>query len=106
VCRALEHFTILLKQQQQQIIGETEFVRRSTETGHRYFMALDVGEYLDPSRRGSIARFMNHSCEPNCTMEVRNNSKNNSARTTPPLQLLPSLIDRRFVTFDLTFSSI
>ena len=28
------------------------------------------GEYLDPSRRGSIARFMNHSCEPNCTMEV------------------------------------
>ena len=33
-------------------------------------MALDDGEYLDPSRRGSIARFMNHSCEPNSTMEI------------------------------------
>jgi len=73
LCRALEHLNISFNSlQQQQIIGETEFVRRSTETGHRYFMALDVGEYLDPSRRGSIARFMNHSCEPNCTMEVKN----------------------------------
>jgi hypothetical protein len=53
-----------------EIIGQSEFVRRSKDTGHRYFMLLDEGEYLDPSRRGSIARFMNHSCEPNCTMEV------------------------------------
>ncbi len=53
-----------------EIIGQSEFVSRSRDTGHRYFMWLDEGEYLDPSRRGSIARFMNHSCEPNCTMEV------------------------------------
>lgn len=33
-------------------------------------MALDTGEFLDPSRKGSVARYINHSCNPNCTMEI------------------------------------
>ena len=38
-----------------EIIGQSEFVSRPN-ISHRYFMWLDEGEYLDPSRRGSIAR--------------------------------------------------
>ncbi|KAJ9092294.1 hypothetical protein QFC20_007422 [Naganishia adeliensis] len=33
---------------------------------HFYFMMLQKGEYIDATKRGGIARFLNHSCEPNC----------------------------------------
>lgn len=33
-------------------------------------MELKEDTYLDASRKGSISRFINHSCEPNCTVEV------------------------------------
>ncbi|GKY90554.1 hypothetical protein MPSEU_000029100 [Mayamaea pseudoterrestris] len=32
-------------------------------------MALDEGVYLDARQRGSIARYVNHSCNPNCKVE-------------------------------------
>jgi hypothetical protein len=34
-----------------------------------YIMALDNNIYLDARRRGGIARYINHSCEPNCVVE-------------------------------------
>lgn len=37
---------------------------------HRYIMELNPDTYLDASRKGSISRFINHSCEPNCTVEI------------------------------------
>lgn len=33
---------------------------------HFYFMMLQRDEYLDATKRGDIARFINHSCNPNC----------------------------------------
>jgi len=33
---------------------------------HKYFMTLGNSEAIDASRKGSILRFCNHSCEPNC----------------------------------------
>lgn len=33
-------------------------------------MELKPGTYLDARYKGSISRFINHSCEPNCTVEV------------------------------------
>lgn len=35
-----------------------------------YLMTFDQGMIIDATR-GSIARFVNHSCEPNCRMEKR-----------------------------------
>ena len=36
---------------------------------HMYFMALNGNEIVDASRRGNIARFVNHSCDPNMQVE-------------------------------------
>lgn len=33
---------------------------------HFYFMMLQRDEYLDATKKGGIARFINHSCNPNC----------------------------------------
>ncbi|ACI64869.1 SET-domain containing protein, partial [Thalassiosira pseudonana CCMP1335] len=33
-----------------------------------YIMALDGDIYLDARHRGGIARYINHSCEPNCAV--------------------------------------
>lgn len=34
-----------------------------------YIMALDNNVYVDARKRGGIARYINHSCEPNCVVE-------------------------------------
>lgn len=37
---------------------------------HQYMIQLKAKTFIDCSRKGSIARFINHSCEPNCRLEV------------------------------------
>ena len=36
---------------------------------HFYFMSLQKDEVIDATRKGCRARFMNHSCEPNCILQ-------------------------------------
>ena len=36
---------------------------------HFYFMALNASEIVDASRKGNIARFINHSCNPNLSVD-------------------------------------
>jgi SET domain-containing protein len=36
---------------------------------HRYMMVLSGGEVIDATRMGGRARFINHSCDPNCGVE-------------------------------------
>ena len=33
---------------------------------HFYFMSLNADEVIDATMRGTLSRFINHSCEPNC----------------------------------------
>ncbi len=37
-----------------------------TETTHTFLFMLDNNEVIDGSRNGNTARWINHSCEPNC----------------------------------------
>lgn len=57
-----------------ELISPEEFSRRSSDkknpSEHQYIMQLKNGVYLDASRKGSISRFINHSCEPNCFVEI------------------------------------
>ena len=56
-----------------EVVSVTEFHRRMTEEYsqecHHYCLNLDSGTVIDGYRMGNIARFVNHSCEPNCEMQ-------------------------------------
>ena len=41
------------------------------KTGERmlYVLELSKGIFIDARRRGGVARYINHSCVPNCTMD-------------------------------------
>ncbi|KAF3930035.1 hypothetical protein ABW19_dt0202003 [Dactylella cylindrospora] len=57
-----------------EVINESQFRRRRTAYGneniqHFYFMSIKVGEYIDATKKGCLARFCNHSCNPNCMVE-------------------------------------
>ena len=55
-----------------EVIDMESWEARKRELGryeHMYFMALNGNEIVDASRRGNIARFINHSCNPNLQVE-------------------------------------
>ncbi|KAI9244516.1 hypothetical protein EDC94DRAFT_530853, partial [Helicostylum pulchrum] len=57
-----------------EVIPQTEFIRRTREYDaegfkHYYFMTLKNDEIIDATKRGCLARFMNHSCNPNCVTQ-------------------------------------
>lgn len=56
-----------------EVVSEQEFRSRMMEqyfshSGH-YCLNLDSGMVIDSYRMGNEARFVNHSCEPNCEMQ-------------------------------------
>lgn len=58
-----------------EIISEDEHLtrmKRRTTAGHAFIVQLKPKTFLDCSRKGSIVRFINHSCEPNCITEIWN----------------------------------
>ena len=42
------------------------------DMNNHYFLNLEGGLVIDSYKRGSAARFINHSCEPNCKIEKWN----------------------------------
>ncbi len=57
--------TRLIEYKGERITGEdSEFLY--TETTHTFLFMLDNNEVIDGSRNGNTARWINHSCEPNC----------------------------------------
>ncbi|KAF7232302.1 hypothetical protein EG68_12179 [Paragonimus skrjabini miyazakii] len=57
-----------------EVINFAEFrrrVRRYERLGHshHYFMALETDRFIDAGTKGNWARFVNHSCEPNCVTQ-------------------------------------
>jgi len=43
--------------------------RQLSRFDHMYFMALNQNEIVDATRKGNIARFINHSCSPNLVVQ-------------------------------------
>ncbi|KAI8884269.1 hypothetical protein K501DRAFT_218017 [Backusella circina FSU 941] len=53
-----------------EVIPNREFIRRTKEyeadgLEHYYFMTLKTDEIIDATKKGCLARFINHSCNPN-----------------------------------------
>ncbi|POM78701.1 Histone-lysine N-methyltransferase [Phytophthora palmivora] len=73
--RVLEHVKAgqLVIEYVGEVINEEEKERRlldhaknSPEDKNMYIMELGKGEYIDARFKGSVSRFINHSCDPNC----------------------------------------
>lgn len=41
-------------------------IKRYKHSTCTYLMKIENNEVIDPTYSGNVARFMNHSCEPNC----------------------------------------
>ncbi|KAJ1485155.1 hypothetical protein T484DRAFT_1893097 [Baffinella frigidus] len=55
-----------------QVVDVQEVNNRMVEYGgkrHTYMLKLNAEEYIDSTRQGCLARFINHCCEPNCVMQ-------------------------------------
>ncbi|KAI7871635.1 hypothetical protein BDF14DRAFT_1878475 [Spinellus fusiger] len=57
-----------------EVIPNSEFIRRTRDyekegLKHYYFMTLKTDEIIDATKKGCLARFINHSCEPNCVTQ-------------------------------------
>ncbi|XP_069582002.1 histone-lysine N-methyltransferase ASH1L [Ranitomeya imitator] len=56
-----------------EVVSEQEFRNRTIEQYHNhsdhYCLSLDSGMVIDSYRMGNEARFINHSCDPNCEMQ-------------------------------------
>jgi hypothetical protein len=53
-----------------ELVSEEEATRRyddeSMETHHTFLFEIDDNTFIDASVNGNEARFINHSCDPNC----------------------------------------
>lgn len=57
-----------------EVIGEDEFRQRmvlydESKIKHFYFMMLTHNAFIDATKKGSLARFCNHSCSPNAFVD-------------------------------------
>jgi len=56
-----------------EVVDERECARRLAEDyvdeKHKYLMCMNGGLVIDATRKGNVARFINHSCDPNCAVE-------------------------------------
>ena len=56
-----------------EIVTSKELQRRldsDKDKKHLYVMQLKSGTFIDARYKGSIGRFINHSCEPNCNVDI------------------------------------
>jgi uncharacterized protein len=49
--------------------AQRRYERSNAEAGHTFFFDLDDGRVIDGARGGNSARWINHSCQPNCETE-------------------------------------
>jgi SET domain-containing protein len=49
--------------------AQRRYERSAAEDGHTFFFDLDDGRVIDGAQGGNSARWVNHSCEPNCEAE-------------------------------------
>ncbi|ORY52994.1 hypothetical protein BCR33DRAFT_711392 [Rhizoclosmatium globosum] len=57
-----------------EVITQQMFIKRVRDYSqqgakHFYFMSIKSDEVIDAYKKGNIARFMNHSCVPNCELQ-------------------------------------
>lgn len=52
-------------------VGPILNARESDERGGRYLFETNKNRFIDGTARSNTARYINHSCRPNCEVEIR-----------------------------------
>lgn len=68
-CRKIAAGERIIEYKGERIAWETALERAAAANlplGHTYFFSLADGRVIDGASKGNAARFINHSCEPNC----------------------------------------
>lgn len=52
-------------------VGEKITTAEGDRRGGRYLFEVNSRTMIDGTRRTNIARYANHSCKPNCTVEIK-----------------------------------
>lgn len=51
-------------------VGDTLTCRQADERGGKYLFETSENRFIDGSARTNTARYINHSCAPNCEIEI------------------------------------
>ncbi|QCP51797.1 SET domain-containing protein [Trinickia violacea] len=64
--------------------AQRDHARSVAEHGHTFYFGLDDGRVIDGAQGGNSARWLNHSCSPNC--EAEQDGDRVFIRTTQPVE--------------------
>jgi SET domain-containing protein len=70
------------------------------ETGHTFLFTLNDDYIIDANRKGNIARWINHSCNPNCEAFVEENEKGNSRKDRVIIEAKRNIKPGEELTYD------
>jgi uncharacterized protein len=52
-------------------VGELLTCKEANERGGKYLFETSKDRFIDGTSRSNLARYINHSCRPNCEIEIR-----------------------------------
>jgi len=52
-------------------VGDVLTEKEANERGGKYLFETSKNRYIDGSARSNTARYINHSCRPNCEIEIK-----------------------------------
>jgi uncharacterized protein len=70
------------------------------ETGHTFLFTLNDDYIIDANRKGNVARWINHSCNPNCEALVEENENGNSRKDKVIIQARRNIKPGEELTYD------
>ncbi len=74
--------------------------RYGTETGHTFLFCLDDEWVIDGGDGGNSARWLNHSCAPNCVAYLHEHRSRNPSRMRVVIETLRSIQQGEELTYD------
>ena len=70
------------------------------ETGHTFLFTLNDEWLIDANRKGNTARWINHSCDPNCQAVIEENANGNARKDRVLIEAIRNIKPGEELTYD------
>jgi SET domain-containing protein len=70
------------------------------ETGHTFLFTLNDEYLIDANRKGNTARWINHSCDPNCQAVVEESANNDPRKDRVLIEAIRNIKPGEELTYD------